>query len=167
MNFKFLKTILIFIIAFSAGLGAMFLMNGNSQKRMPSSSEVGTFTSAKDQEFARQASQDISQLTQEDFVIGYLKRYKKLPNYYLTKAEAKKLGWLPHQANLCEVLPGRAIGGDFFGNREGKLPKRKGLKYYEADVNYNCGRRNTDRIIYSDEGDIYLTKDHYKTFVNK
>lgn len=106
--------------------------------------------------------QSIDQLTNEKTVIDYIKQNHQLPDYYITKNEAKKQGWNPSQGNLCEVLPGKAIGGDKFGNREGKLPK--GEKYFEADVNYNCGNRNADRIVFTKNGEVYLTKDHYKSF---
>lgn len=104
----------------------------------------------------------IEQLTEEKTVISYVKQNHKLPEYYITKNEARKQGWDPSRGNLCEVLPGKAIGGDKFGNREGRLPD--GEKYFEADVNYHCGGRNADRIIYTQNGDVYLTKNHYKSF---
>ena len=66
---------------------------------------------------------DITELTEENKVISYVKENHHLPEYYITKSEAKKQGWNPSQGNLCEVLPGKAIGGDYFGNREGRLPK--------------------------------------------
>ena len=104
----------------------------------------------------------IEKLTNEEIVINYIKKNRALPEYYITKTEAKKYGWKPSEGNLCEVLPNRAIGGDRFGNREGKLPR--GEQYYEADVNYRCGRRNSDRVIFNKNGEVWLTKDHYKTF---
>ncbi|UMQ43697.1 ribonuclease N [Chryseobacterium sp. Y16C] len=107
-------------------------------------------------------SSEIYSITEETTVISYVKQNHKLPDYYITKNEAKKLGWNPSKGNLCDVLPGKAIGGDHFGNREGKLPK--GQQYFEADVNYHCGSRNTDRIIFTKNGDVYLTKNHYKSF---
>lgn len=107
----------------------------------------------------------IDVLTNENTVINYVKQNHKLPDYYIRKNDAKNLGWNPSKGNLCEVLPGKAIGGDYFGNREGKLPK--GLKYYEADVNYRCGNRNADRIVFTENGEVYLTKDHYKSFDRK
>ncbi|WP_172279830.1 ribonuclease domain-containing protein [Chryseobacterium sp. LAM-KRS1] len=106
--------------------------------------------------------QSIDQLTAEKTVISYVKEHHQLPDYYITKNEARKLGWNPSKGNLCDVLPGRAIGGDRFGNRERSLPQ--GNQYYEADVNYSCGSRNADRIIFTKEGDVYLTKNHYKSF---
>ncbi len=108
---------------------------------------------------------DITELTEENKVISYVKENHRLPEYYITKSEAKKQGWNPSQGNLCEVLPGKAIGGDYFGNREGRLPKDE--KYFEADVNYSCGNRNADRIIFTKNGDVYLTKDHYRSFEKK
>ncbi|PJJ67705.1 ribonuclease domain-containing protein [Chryseobacterium geocarposphaerae] len=107
-------------------------------------------------------SSEIYSITEETKVISYVKQNHKLPDYYITKNEARKHGWNPSKGNLCDVLPGKAIGGDHFGNREGKLPK--GQQYFEADVNYHCGSRNADRIIFTKNGDVYLTKNHYKSF---
>ncbi|MGB6093410.1 MAG: ribonuclease domain-containing protein [Moheibacter sp.] len=107
---------------------------------------------------------DIAVLTDEETVVDFVRQYTGLPDYYITKDQARKLGWIPETGNLCEVLPGKAIGGDRFGNRENKLPKSKSRKYFEADLNYNCGRRGADRLIYSSDGLIFITKDHYKTF---
>ncbi|MDO5725641.1 MAG: ribonuclease domain-containing protein [Tissierellia bacterium] len=95
-------------------------------------------------------------------VFEYLKTYNKLPKNYITKAEAKKLGWIPEEGNLQEVFENGVIGGDFFGNREGLLPK--GKKYFECDVNYTGGRRGSERLVYTLDGDIYYTADHYKSF---
>ncbi|MDR2236409.1 MAG: ribonuclease N [Chryseobacterium sp.] len=104
----------------------------------------------------------IDELTEEKTVIRYVQQHHRLPDYYITKNEARKQGWNPSRGNLCEVLPGKAIGGDKFGNREKRLPE--GEKYYEADVNYHCGSRNADRIIFTGNGEVYLTKNHYKSF---
>jgi len=107
-------------------------------------------------------SSEIYFITEEKTVINYVKQNHKLPDYYLTKNEARKQGWDPSKGNLCEVLPGKAIGGDPFSNRERKLTMQ--AKYFEADVNYHCGNRNADRIIFTKNGDVYLTKNHYKSF---
>lgn len=106
--------------------------------------------------------QNIDLLTAENAVIAYVKKQGRLPDFYITKSEARKLGWKPETGNLCDVLPGRAIGGDIFGNRERKLPT--GKRYFEADLNYHCGNRGKDRLVYSETGEVYLTKDHYRTF---
>lgn len=106
----------------------------------------------------------IDELTSELQVVPYVKKNGRLPGCYVTKKEARSRGWRASKRNLCEVLPGRAIGGDVFANRERKLPERKGRIYYEADLNYNCGRRNADRLVFSNDGLIFVSRDHYKTF---
>lgn len=106
----------------------------------------------------------IDELTDESVVVPYVKENGQLPEYYITKKDARNRGWVPSKGNLCDVLPGRAIGGDVFTNRERKLPVKKGRIYYEADLNYNCGRRNADRLVFSNDGLIFVTHDHYKTF---
>lgn len=108
---------------------------------------------------------DINSLTKETVVVSFVKKNKKLPEYYITKKEAREKGWNAADGNLCDVLPGKAIGGDVFSNREGSLPKSDGRKWFEADLNYNCGRRNADRLLFSNDGLIYVTYDHYKTFL--
>lgn len=107
-------------------------------------------------------SSEIYSITEEAKIISFVKQNHHLPDYYITKNEAKKQGWNPSKGNLCEILPGKAIGGDHFSNREKKLPTNK--KYFEADVNYNCGKRTTDRIVFTEDGEVYLTKNHYKSF---
>ena len=69
------------------------------------------------------------------------------------------------RSNLCAVLPGKAIGGDRFSNREGQLPSAGGRVWREADINYQCGRRGADRLLYSSDGLIFVTRDHYKNFI--
>ena len=108
--------------------------------------------------------QNIDILTEEKKVTDYLKENRELPDYYITKKEAQKKGWVAREGNLCEVLPGRAIGGDIFTNTEKTLPVKNGRIWYEADINYNCGRRNAQRIVYSNDGLIFVTHDHYKNF---
>lgn len=97
-------------------------------------------------------------------VAAYLHRFGTLPVNYLTKKEAQKRGWDAQSGNLWEVTDKGVIGGDRFGNREGNLPEKKGRNYFEADVNYNGGRRGAHRLVYSSDGLIYYTADHYETF---
>ncbi len=87
----------------------------------------------------------------------------KLPARYVTKAEAERRGWQPGQ-NLCRSVPGGAIGGDRFGNREGRLPAKPGRRWTEADLDYACGKRGPKRLLFSDDGQRYVTVDHYATF---
>lgn len=112
-------------------------------------------------------SSDIDQLTKPAVVVAYFKEHHRLPDYYVTKKQARQQGWNPAQGNLCDVLPGKAIGGDVFTNREGRLPEGSGRKWYEADLNYDCGNRNADRLLFSSDGLVYITTDHYKTFTRQ
>lgn len=106
----------------------------------------------------------IDQLTRLDVVAGYLIISGKLPDYYIIKGAAQEKGWDAVKGNLCEILPGRAIGGDRFGNWEAQLPNRPDRTWYEADINYDCGRRGPERLVYSNDGLMYVTTDHYKSF---
>ena len=107
---------------------------------------------------------DITALTSANQVATWIHQHHRLPDYYLTKGQARREGWDPSSANLCDVLPGKAIGGDHFSNREGRLPDASGRRWFEADVNYQCGHRNADRLLYSSDGLVFLTTDHYRTF---
>ena len=104
------------------------------------------------------------QYTAPQDVADYLHLYGHLPDNFITKKEAKALGWDSQAGNLDEVAPGKSIGGDSFGNREGLLPKEKGRSYWECDVNYEGGHRGSERLIYSSDGLIFYTADHYKSF---
>ena len=90
----------------------------------------------------------------------YLITYGELPVNFITKREARELGW--EGGSVQKFLEGAAIGGDKFGNREGLLPK--GKQYYECDIDYEGGHRNAKRIVYSKDGYIYYTEDHYESF---
>ncbi|MCI8439172.1 MAG: ribonuclease [Oscillospiraceae bacterium] len=93
----------------------------------------------------------------------YLHLYDHLPSNYITKNEARDLGW---SGGSVEVYaPGCAIGGDRFGNREGLLPKAEGRTYYECDIDtIGQSSRGAKRIIFSNDGLVYYTEDHYESF---
>ena len=110
------------------------------------------------------SSNQIDELTNDEIVVKYLKEHGELPDYYITKSEAKSLGWIPSKGNLCEVAPGKAIGGDIWTNRQKSLPTKSGRRYFEADLNYNCGNRNADRVVFSNDGLVFVTHDHYRNF---
>lgn len=99
-----------------------------------------------------------------DDVALYLHTYNHLPTNYLTKNEAEALGWNNKEGNLWDVADGCCIGGNRFGNYEGKLPEKSGRTWHECDVNYQGGYRGSDRLLYSTDGLIYYTEDHYNTF---
>ena len=109
------------------------------------------------------AEEDGCYTAKEDVAL-YLMLYGHLPQNFITKDEAQELGWDSRKGNLWDVAPGMSIGGDVFGNREGLLPKKKGRTYYECDIDYEGGFRNDSRILYSNDGLIFATYDHYKTF---
>ena len=170
MNPK-LKTLLFFLVGAFAGISVMFLItNYKIEKRNEYAKERRENQSQKKTDIdsdTKNASNgnSIKELTNDTKVISYVKSNHKLPDYYLTKSEAKNQGWIASKGNLCDVLPGKAIGGDKFSNREKQLPK--GEQYYEADVNYDCGNRGADRIVFTEDGDVWLTKNHYKSFEKK
>ena len=88
----------------------------------------------------------------------------QLPENYITKKEAQRLGWDSHANYVSDVAPGKSIGGDYFGNYEGRLPQGQGITYHEADCYYTKGKRNAYRVIYSSDGRVWYTEDHYNTF---
>ena len=95
---------------------------------------------------------------------AYLKDFGILPDYYIGKKQAQKAGWQSWKGNLDEVLPDKMIGGDIYKNKDGKLPNAPGRVWYEADINYTEGYRNRERILYSSDGLMFATYDHYQTF---
>lgn len=94
----------------------------------------------------------------------YLYAFCELPVNYITKAEARRLGWDNRQGNLWDVAYGKSIGGDVFGNREGLLPDARGRTWYECDVNYKGGYRGGERLLFSSDGLICYSGDHYKSY---
>jgi hypothetical protein len=88
----------------------------------------------------------------------------QLPGSYITKDEAQALGWVSTLGNLAAVAPGKMIGGDVCKNKKQLLPDAPGRIWYEADINYTGGYRKTHRVLYSSDGLVFVTYDHYKTF---
>ena len=103
--------------------------------------------------------------TAPEDVAAYLHLYGKLPENFITKRDADDLGWESNKGNLWEVTDEMSIGGDTFGNREGRLPDKEGRKWFECDVSYEGGYRGAERLVYSNDGLIYYTEDHYESFV--
>lgn len=97
-------------------------------------------------------------------VVDYIDLYGELPLNYLTKHEARDLGWISNEGNLWEVAPGQSIGGDYFGNFEELLPEANGREYQEADINYQGGYRDGERLVFSNDGLYFYTEDHYESF---
>ena len=103
-------------------------------------------------------------ITDPQAIADYLFEHGELPGNFITKDEAQELGWDSSRNTLSDVAPGKSIGGDRFGNYEGRLPKAKGRKFFECDANYTGGKRGAERIVYSNDGHVWYTKDHYETY---
>ena len=104
--------------------------------------------------------------TDREHVAAYLRAYHKLPSNYITKNDANKLGWNGYRDGLWKVAPGKSIGGTRFGNYEGRLPDAEGRRWYECDIDFDGRKSNAKRIVYSNDGLIYYTEDHYNTFID-
>lgn len=102
--------------------------------------------------------------TSKEEVAEYIAVYGHLPDNFITKKEAKALGWVSSEGNLAQAAPGKSIGGDYFGNFEGILPEKEGREYHECDIDSDGGYRGAKRIVYSNDGLVYYTEDHYETF---
>ncbi len=99
----------------------------------------------------------------KDEVALYIHLFGKLPDNYMTKSDARQHGW--KSGPLCKILPGMCIGGDIFQNRENRLPKKSGRIYYECDIGtLSSNSRGAKRIVYSSDGLVYYTSDHYDSF---
>ena len=88
----------------------------------------------------------------------------RLPDNYITKKEALKLGWKSYKRNLNEVCPGKVIGGISYSNVEEKLPEKLNREWHEADFDYSDESRGSNRIFYSNDGLIFVSCDHGQTF---
>ena len=117
---------------------------GGSYSALPELEEGGSYTSAED-------------------VSLYLITYNHLPDNFITKEEARALGWTG--GSLEPYAPGMCIGGDRFYNSGKVLPVAAGRYYTECDINtLYAKKRGAERLIWSNDGLIYYTDDHYETF---
>ena len=119
---------------------------GESDKSSPAAlDEGGEYTSAED-------------------VALYLHLYAHLPQNFITKKDARALGW--NGGGLDDYADGKCIGGDRFGNYERLLPDAPGREYHECDIDtLHAASRGAKRIVYSNDGLIYYTEDHYESFI--
>lgn len=144
--------LLVLLLAFAPLLTAC---GGSSEE----SSGEGSEESNKEIKIERDGSYD-----SKDDVKDYLVEYGELPSNYITKDEARELGW--RGGSVEQVAEGKCIGGDRFGNYEKRLPKEDDRDFYhECDID-TLGKdsRGAKRIIYAKDGDIYYTEDHYDSF---
>ncbi len=125
------------------------------------SEEQGESKQENSQEPTKERLDENGSYTSKEEVALYLSIYGRLPDNFITKAEAQKLGWTG--GSLEKYAKGKCIGGDKFGNYEGLLPK--GEQYYECDIDtLGASSRGAKRLVFTKSGKIYYTEDHYETF---
>ena len=131
------------------------------------SAEAAQSTTAVNSEIAEEpqaeALPEDGTYSSRDDVALYIHTYGHLPGNFITKKEARELGW--SGGSVEDYAPGKCIGGDHFGNYEGLLPEKSGRSYTECDIDtLGSSGRGAKRIIFSNDGLIYYTDDHYASF---
>lgn len=127
-----------------------------------SAAEENTGVPAAPAEDAPAIAEDGSYTTKEDVAL-YIHTYGHLPGNFITKKDAQALGWTG--GSLEPYAPGKCIGGSHFGNYEGILPEKEGRSYTECDIDtLGADKRGAKRIVFSNDGLIYYTEDHYESF---
>ena len=142
-------------------LGIVGLFQGSPDPSLPENTTLPTISTT---EQTLSALLDItgSYTTKEDVAL-YIHQYGILPDNFITKDEARTLGW--DGGSVEPYAPGKCIGGDRFGNYEGLLPNAPGRTWTECDIDtLGGGSRGAKRIVFSNDGLIYYTHDHYETF---
>ena len=94
----------------------------------------------------------------------WMKHFEDLPEYYITRDELLSLGWKKGKPP-AKFAPGKMATMGIYKNRNGHLPQIPGRVWYEADINYYNGRRNGHRLLWSNDGLLFVTYDHYETFL--
>ena len=95
---------------------------------------------------------------------SWIKQFDELPEYYITEAELLKLGWRRGKSP-AKYAPGKMATMGIYLNGNKHLPTAPGRIWYEADINYYSGKRNRHRLLWSNDGLIFVTYDHYETFL--
>ena len=146
-----------------AGTSEALSSTAAEETRTAEKRTAATRASERDTEAGSGIREDGS-YTSRDEVALYLHTYGKLPKNFISKKEAEEQGFRFGEGDFGEAFPGMSVGGSRFGNYEGQLPEKSGRRYYECDIDYQGGRRNAKRIVYSNDGLIFYTDDHYKSF---
>ena len=145
----------------TADTGASADSSGTSQASSDTSQESTDETKAPSDDNAL-LPEDGTYTSREDVAL-YIHQYGCLPSNFITKKEAEKLGWTG--GSLEPYAPGMCIGGSRFGNYEGLLPEKDGRTYTECDIDtLGAEKRGAKRIVFSNDGLIYYTEDHYESF---
>lgn len=140
----------------------LVLLDGEAQTDEPAvATETATATEPSPEPLA--TIDEAGAYTSKEDVSLYLYTYGRLPENFITKSEARALGW--SGGGLDDFDYGKCIGGDRFGNNEGLLPEASGRMYYECDIDtLHEDDRGAKRIVFSNDGLIYYTEDHYDSF---
>ena len=137
------------------------LDEGGIPSETPSGSSTGTAQQSPDT--PKNPISEDGIYTGKEEVALYIHTYGRLPDNFITKKDAQKLGW--PGGKLEFYAPGKCIGGDRFGNYEGRLPSKDGRTYQECDIDtLGADSRGAKRIVFSNDGLIYYSGDHYETF---
>ena len=130
----------------------------------PSDAEADTVSPGEPDKSSPAALDEGGEYTSAEDVALYLHLYAHLPQNFITKKDARALGW--NGGGLDDYADGKCIGGDRFGNYEGLLPDAPGREYHECDIDtLHAASRGAKRIVYSNDGLIYYTEDHYESFI--
>ena len=130
----------------------------------PSDAEADAVSPGESGKSSPAALDEGGEYTSAEDVALYLHLYAHLPQNFITKKDARALGW--NGGGLDDYAGGKCIGGDRFGNYEGLLPDAPGREYHECDIDtLHAASRGAKRIVYSNDGLIYYTEDHYESFI--
>ena len=172
MNKKLLKIIVTALVILASLYGAVTgQLTQTPEATVPENAVISQTVASTEAELEAQLEE-----TEESFLIDtdghydsvkdvalYIHLFGRLPDNYMTKAEARKLGW--EGGSLERYAPGCCIGGDTFRNSEGLLPNAPGRTWTECDIDtLGESSRGAKRIVFSNDGLIYYTDDHYETF---
>ena len=156
MKKKIIGSVIAVIILLAASLFG--LLPETPDTSLPPENPTTVTTTGPEEKLAPDGS-----YTSKEDVTLYLCQYGKLPGNFITKKDAQNLGW--EGGSLEPYAPGKCIGGDRFGNYEGLLPDKTGRTYTECDIDtLGASSRGAKRIVFSNDGLIYYTDDHYESF---
>lgn len=134
----------------------------DAQQQDTQPDDGGAVSALPDDSGAEAIDEDGSYTSKEEVAL-YIHTYGRLPGNFISKKEAQALGW--PGGSLEPYAPGKCIGGSWFGNYEGLLPEKEGRTYTECDIDtLGAESRGAKRIVFSNDGLIYYTGDHYESF---
>lgn len=94
--------------------------------------------------------------------MNYLIEYGQLPNNFITKGSQET--WMVRR-QFRTLRPRQMYWRRLFWQLRKSSPVVSGRTYHECDIDtLNAKSRGAKRIIYSDDGQIYYTDNHYKSF---